>query len=360
MAALSLAEKGPIGQFTGLWPSLRTVQRWVKRNWSYKIQGKISIRFCGKGYYTFHFESNEDKDLIFRNGPYFMDSRGLYLNKWIPNFDTKLDIPSVVPVWVRLPHLPLHCWGDESVRAIGNVVGKYIDRNEPKDNMQACARICVEVDLGRGLPEAIKLKVDDWSHVQQLDYEHIPFKCKVCHEYGHFANRCTKLVNAESDEQEGHWETVKKKKSPPPPKPTLESDNPRPSALRPSSSSPSPSVPLPPDPPLPSSSNPFLILSTLNSPPENPPSEPPDHHLSQIISSQTSLEPPPSRITRSSSKEHGTTSDTYKKSGPGRKSTKQHRDENAQKDIAMGTQTPIESFILGHQEKETSYKDQER
>ena len=34
--------------------------------------------------------------------------------------------------------------------------------------------------------------------------------------------------------------------------------------------------------------------------------------------------------------------------------------ENAQKDIAMGTQTPIESFILGHQEKETSGKDQER
>ena len=84
----------------------------------------------------------------------------------------------------------LHCWGDESVKAIGNVVGKYIDRCEPKDNMHACARICVEVDLGKGLPEAIKIKVDQWTHIQPLDYEQIPFKCKVCHEYGHFANRC--------------------------------------------------------------------------------------------------------------------------------------------------------------------------
>ena len=44
---------------------------------------------------------------------------------------------------------------------IGNAIGKFIYRIEPKDNMQACARICVEVDLGKGLPEAIKIKVDN-------------------------------------------------------------------------------------------------------------------------------------------------------------------------------------------------------
>jgi len=48
-------------------------------------------------------------------------------------------------------HIFHHCWGDESVKAIGNAVGKYIDRFEPRENMHACARICVEVDLGKGL-----------------------------------------------------------------------------------------------------------------------------------------------------------------------------------------------------------------
>lgn len=153
--------------------------------------------------------------MIFRNGPYFMDSRGLYLNKWTSDFDLDLDIPNAVPVWVRLPHLPLHCWGDESVHAIGNAIRKYIDRSEPRDNMQACARICVEVDLGKGLPEAIKLKVDDWSHIQQLNYEQIPFKCKVCHEYGHFANRCTKLSNVDNNTQKEQWEVVRKRKNNP-------------------------------------------------------------------------------------------------------------------------------------------------
>jgi len=366
MAALSLTEKGLIGQFTGLWPSPRTVQRWVERNWADKIQGKISIRFCGKGYFSFDFESKEDKDLIFRNRPYFMDSRGLYLNKWTLDFDPKLDVPSDVSVWVRLPHLPLHCWGDESVRAIGNAMGKYIDHSEPKDNMQACTRICVEVDLGKGLPEAIKLKVDEWSHIQQLDYEQITFRCKVCHEYGHFTNRCRKLVYAESGDQEGQWESIKMKKSTAPPKPSQESVPLAPSTSRPSSSSPPSFVHPSPDPSIPSSSNPFLVLSSLDpssmDPPQSPLNlfEPSDRPPFLITSSQVSLEPSFPRHTRSSTKEHGTANDIHKKPGLGRKSAKQHRDENAQKDIAMGTQTPIESFIQGHQEKETNHKEQER
>ena len=155
-----MAECGLVGQFTGLWPSPKLVQKWVERNWNAIIQEKIEIQFCGMRHYTFLFESKEDKDLIFRNGPYFMDSRGLYLNRWTPDFDPEMDVPSAVPVWVRLPHLLLHCWGDESVKAIGNAVDKYIDKCKPKDNMHACARICVEVDLGKGLPEAIKIKVD--------------------------------------------------------------------------------------------------------------------------------------------------------------------------------------------------------
>lgn len=94
-----------------------------------------------------------------------MDTRGLYLNRWTPEFDPKMDVPSAVPIWVRLSHLPLHCWGDDSVKSKGNAVGKYIDQCEPNENMHACTRICVEVDLGRGLPEAIKIKVDLWTHI---------------------------------------------------------------------------------------------------------------------------------------------------------------------------------------------------
>jgi hypothetical protein len=54
-----------------------------------------------------------------------------------------------------MPFLPLHCWNDETIRNIGNTLAKYIDHAEPKEGLQACDKLCVEVDLGKGLPEGI-------------------------------------------------------------------------------------------------------------------------------------------------------------------------------------------------------------
>ena len=113
------------------------------------------------------------------------------MNKWTPDFDPSQDVPSVVPVWARLLHLPLHCWNLESLEIIGNKLGKYFDIAERKDQY-ACARICVEVDLEIGLPEALQLTIAEWSYIQELDYEQIPFFLRFCHGYGHFARSCKK------------------------------------------------------------------------------------------------------------------------------------------------------------------------
>lgn len=97
-AALNLAEKGLIGQFTGLWPSPKTVENWTQRNWAPLIKEGVKSYSVGKGFYVFVFESSDDRSLIFRNGPYFMGQQGLYLNKWSPDFDPSQDVPSAVPV----------------------------------------------------------------------------------------------------------------------------------------------------------------------------------------------------------------------------------------------------------------------
>ena len=51
-----------------------------------------------------------------------------------------------------------------SLEAIGNKLGKYIDRADRKDQF-SCAQICVEVDIETGLPEEINLIVANWSHI---------------------------------------------------------------------------------------------------------------------------------------------------------------------------------------------------
>jgi hypothetical protein len=97
-----------------------------------------------------------------------MGERGMYLKKWTPDFSPKNDIPSAVPTWVCLPFLPLHCWNDEMIKNIGNTLGKYIDRVEPRDGLQSCVGLCVEVDLEKGLHEVIQL-MDNWAYLQQVD-----------------------------------------------------------------------------------------------------------------------------------------------------------------------------------------------
>eukprot|EP00253_Pinus_taeda_P015210 PITA_15210 len=116
-----------------------------------------------------------------------MGPQGLYLNKWTPDFDPGVDVPSTVPVWVRLPNLPMHFWNWESLMHIGNTLGKFIDRANNKDQFD-CARICVEVDL------------------------ELPFKCRKCHVYDHFARGCPKNSEAEKGKEEG-WTQVKRSKN---------------------------------------------------------------------------------------------------------------------------------------------------
>ena len=129
-SALNHAEHGFIWQFTSLWPSPKATDSWVQRNWRPLVSEGIRSHFVGRGYFIFVFKVVADCDLIFRNGPYFMGPQGLYLNKWSHDFDPTQDVPYVVPIWVRLPHFPLHFWNSDSLVAIGNKLGNYINKAE--------------------------------------------------------------------------------------------------------------------------------------------------------------------------------------------------------------------------------------
>jgi len=212
--ALHLSENSLIGKFTGLWPSPKAVVTWMKDCWKHLVHGQVDVCATGRGYFVFSFARKDERDLVFRSGPYFMGSRGLFLAPWTLDFNPEAEI-TAAPVWVRLPHLPLHLWGKSSLEDIGNKLGRFLDSTEPKGDQYTCARICVEVNLEKGLPEAIKLTLGEWSHIQELDYEQIPFKCLHCHVYGHFAKRCPKASEVAGLDQADEFQTVTNRRRPP-------------------------------------------------------------------------------------------------------------------------------------------------
>jgi hypothetical protein len=59
---------------------------------------------------------------------------------------------------------------------IGNTLGRYFKSSEAtkKRRYTSYGWICVYMDVSKG---------EDWT--QTIDYEHIPFHCRKCHEHGH-------------------------------------------------------------------------------------------------------------------------------------------------------------------------------
>jgi hypothetical protein len=182
--------------------------------WKSMIQGKFSRYAVGRGYFVFSFSRTEDRDLVFRSGPYFMGSRGLFLAPWTLDFNPRAKI-TAAPVWVRLPHLPLHLWGKRSLKDIGNKLGHYLDSVVPKGDQFTCARICVEFNLEKGLPKSIKLSLGEWCYIQELDYEQIPFKCLRCHAYGHFTKSCPKASEEPGPVKEDDFHPVSNRRRQP-------------------------------------------------------------------------------------------------------------------------------------------------
>jgi len=71
-----------------------------------------------------------------------MGAQGLYLDHWTLYFNLKNVVPSIVPIWVKLPHLPLHYWDEDTLKNIKNSFRRYIDRAEPIDSMYALLGMC--------------------------------------------------------------------------------------------------------------------------------------------------------------------------------------------------------------------------
>eukprot|EP00253_Pinus_taeda_P005789 PITA_05789 len=144
----------------GIWPTEKALHVWIRSH--RKPKGEITLHLGSKGFFTMVFTSLEDKDRVFEGGPYFYATAGLYMQPWMMNFIPKRETFTLVPVWIRFYSLPLDYWLSESLKTISNKLGHFINISDVtlKGKYTSFAKICVEMDLSRALPDAIILEVD--------------------------------------------------------------------------------------------------------------------------------------------------------------------------------------------------------
>jgi hypothetical protein len=229
-----MREHALIGKFLGLWPSERDLTRWIKHWWNPK--GDYEIQLSSKGFFTIILYNLEDKDKIFENGPYFYNSAGIFLRFWTDRFSPDKEDFTMAPVWIRLYSLPQEFWLEEILMGIGNTVGHYVKASEATRQRKytSYARICVYMDISKALPGSVTLEYQDEDWQQTLDYEHIPFRCRKCHEHGHLFRDCPLNIQAtkasEAKQKDGFTTVTSRKKNPPKkqqsdPKPTILTKN---------------------------------------------------------------------------------------------------------------------------------------
>ena len=71
------------------------------------MKGDIALSMVGNGFFILFFEIKEARYVVFQNGTYLFGSGGMYLNKWTLDFNLDEDIPTAIPIWVKIPCLPL-------------------------------------------------------------------------------------------------------------------------------------------------------------------------------------------------------------------------------------------------------------
>lgn len=144
-----------ICRFNGLWPRTKDLYEWIYANWTHNW----TIIFFSKGLFLVIFDHSKDYQKALTEIPWFWGTTGLFLIPWFLDFDPSTTVITKIPVWVRLSNLPAHLWHLSIFQGIGNTLCRYliIDPLLEYQALYTYGRICVEIDISKGLPDQMKV-----------------------------------------------------------------------------------------------------------------------------------------------------------------------------------------------------------
>jgi hypothetical protein len=152
--------------------------------------GNVKVYSQGSGVFVLDFESAHGKELALGEGPRFYDgSKPFILKPWSRDLSLEIKELKSAPIWIKLPNLRLHLWSPEALSKIVSLVGRplFADTVTASRETLCFARVCVEVDFDKMLPDSVTIEDDKgYSYDQKVEYEWQPTsRCSYCLHLGH-------------------------------------------------------------------------------------------------------------------------------------------------------------------------------
>ncbi|XP_056693089.1 uncharacterized protein [Spinacia oleracea] len=167
-------------------PTIAAIKRFISANWV--NIGTPNVFLHDDGYFIIQFDSVDDRNSVMSGGTYTFFSKPMIIKSWSPEFNFYEEVLRVIPLWVRLPNLPLNCWSGDSLSRIASLLGVPICADDCTTRQQrvSFARVLVEMDVTAILPDHIWIEdVNGQEFKQQVQYDWKPSYCHKCQLPGH-------------------------------------------------------------------------------------------------------------------------------------------------------------------------------
>ncbi|KAI0522509.1 hypothetical protein KFK09_004888 [Dendrobium nobile] len=166
----------------------------LRKQW--KKFGGFHLTILGLDWLLCSFQTHEAMEEVLNGGPWFVGGLVVGLDKWSPNFSPSSLEGVSSPIWVRLPHLPLHCWDESNITRIVSRIGTplLLDGNMFRWGRREFARACIRVNLNSKLPSGIWVEGLHGKFFQKFEYENLSSLCFKCGRIGHIDSVCPNVV----------------------------------------------------------------------------------------------------------------------------------------------------------------------
>ncbi|XP_021726863.1 uncharacterized protein LOC110694012 [Chenopodium quinoa] len=170
----------------GYSPTISAVHKFIADNWS--NIAKLYIFWHDEGYFIINLKSDDDKNAILCSDPHMFFGKPAIVKAWSDKFDFHAEILRTIPLWIKLPNIPLNCWGAETLSRIDILLGVPVCADEctSRQLRVSFARLLVELDVTKPLANSVWVESPAGELIEiKVLFEWKPPFCKKCNKVGH-------------------------------------------------------------------------------------------------------------------------------------------------------------------------------